>query len=125
MIFRSPVSQKLKVSYSDHSLSVVRCLSLSFSCRHHLLLNNRTNFNQTSQECSFGGPLPSILNRIYDKVKLLIAINFSLMFSRAPDHNRLFYSIKDIFIFVSGFRHILYGNLILSPSLKTAYAYAP
>ena len=36
--------------------SSARYPSLNFSFQHHLLLNHRTNLNQTSQECSFGGP---------------------------------------------------------------------
>ena len=43
---------------SDHSLSVQQ--SFTFSFKHHLLLINRTYFNQTSQECSFGGPLSNL-----------------------------------------------------------------
>ena len=55
------MSQRLKVIYSDHSLSVVR-LSLTFSSKYHLLLNHLTNFNQTSQEWSFGNPLSKLFN---------------------------------------------------------------
>ena len=45
------------MSYSDHFLSVRRRPSLTFRHLDHLLLNHLTNFNQTSQKCSFGGPL--------------------------------------------------------------------
>ena len=55
------------MSYSDHFLSVrrcpasvVQCPSLTFRHLDHLLLNHLTNFNQTSQECSFGGPLSKL-----------------------------------------------------------------
>ena len=61
--FLDHLSRRLKVSYSDHFLSVVRpCVrpALTFSFKHHLLLNHRTNFIQTSQECSFGGPLSKV-----------------------------------------------------------------
>ena len=45
------------MSYSDHFLSVLHRPSLTFRHLDHLLLNHLTNFNQTSQECSFGGHL--------------------------------------------------------------------
>ena len=39
-------------------LSVVRRRASTFTFKHLLLINHWDNFNQTSQECSLGGPLP-------------------------------------------------------------------
>ena len=44
----------------DHFLSVRRRPALTFRHFDHLLLNHLTNFNQTSQVCSFGGPLSKL-----------------------------------------------------------------
>ena len=56
--FLAHPSRRLNVIYSDHSLFVRP--SLTFSFKHHLLLNHITNFNKTPQECSFGGPISKL-----------------------------------------------------------------
>ena len=51
------LSRRFKVIYSHRSPSVCRPSLILFSFKHPFLLNKRNNFNQTSQECSVGGPL--------------------------------------------------------------------
>ena len=57
--FLDHLSRRLKVIYSNHSLSVVRP-SFTFSFKRHLILNLSNNFQKTSQECSFAGPFSKL-----------------------------------------------------------------
>ena len=65
-IFLAHLSWKLKVSFCDHSPSVVVVVVVRMSVRpstifkQHLLLNHWLDFDQTSQEWSLVGPLSKL-----------------------------------------------------------------
>ena len=62
--FLAHLSWKLKVSFCDHSLSVVVFVRMSVRpstiFKQHLLLNHWLDFDQTSQEWSLVGPLSKL-----------------------------------------------------------------
>ena len=76
----------------------VRHLSLTFSFKHHLLLNHRTNSIQISQECSIDGPLSKLFKDLNSIENFGGKMSKILKSSPLNLHVRFQYSLVEMFL---------------------------